>query len=139
MERNNFLSARSLLGLSLGAYFLLSGIIGMVDYSSNIAQLSRSIDGLFGGGSSVYGLVVAIISIISGVILLLTPFGLLKAGVQTVFVTVLCILWIVSMMFSHFIDTRVFQPAALAWLHRFSIDLIILVSIWLLREHSSGK
>jgi len=128
-ERFKFQTS-TVLSWVLGIFFLALGIQEAVAYGSGGARFVRGINELFGGRSDVLSLVFAIVEIVCGVMLIIAPLGILKAGASSAALVIVAIFWIVRIVFAFFIDREIFKPDALSWIRDFALYLIVLVAIW---------
>lgn len=104
-QRNTLVSLTSFLAFSLGAYFLLLGIQGVMDYNSTGGQVTRALGNLLGSSTPWLNLAIAILQIISGVVLVLGPFGLIAGGAYKLAHLIVLILWIVFLVWTLFFQS----------------------------------
>jgi len=129
MSKHTFFSATGLLGLALGAYFILSGISGINDYQSASSELQRSFSHLFGQTSSALGLAFGVFEIIAGIILVLVPTGLFKAGGMAL-IAIIGVIQLAGIVWFLFINHKPLEPTAVIWLRELALQAVILVGIW---------
>lgn len=140
MPSSNTNMAMKLLIIAVACFFIVSGLTEIINYNSDSAQLGRAWDDF---SSRVFGtktnrgieIVIAIIELIIGVFLFLDLINLLNFNAMSMVKIIIFILWAVFMVWTHFLnnfppDSRIF----LVWLRNFSLDLIILASLWLIAQ-----
>jgi hypothetical protein len=114
-------------GSTAAALFLL-GLVGIVNYNSDVARLGRALNQVFGGRNDVLGLIISILTLIAGILLVLDLFfrvsasGAIGLGVF--------IFWALRILYVYF-RSNVFEPDALVWLQMISPDIVILAAIWM--------
>ena len=122
--------------LVIGAFMILVGIKGIVDYNSSLNELKRAMGSLFGGGNKdTITLVIAVIDIIAGSILILGLFlssqiSLLNTGTMGVI-----FYWAARIVYNSFITginfgkQVEFQPNFMTWLLLLLTSVIILLAL----------
>ena len=120
-------------GSTAAALFLL-GLVGIVNYNSDMARFGRQIVQAFGGRNDVLGLIIAILTLVAGILLAL---GLVvqvsSAGSISLAVFVF---WALRVLYVWF-RKDIFQPDALVWLQMISPDVVILAAIWMVYRSRS--
>lgn len=120
-------------GSTAAALFLL-GLVGIVNYNSEMARFGRQIVQTFGGHNDVLGLIISILTLIAGVALALglmlqmSSAGSISLGVF--------VFWALRILYVWF-RKDIFQPDALAWLQMISPDVVILAAIWVVYRSRS--
>ncbi len=120
-------------GSTAAALFLL-GLVGIVNYNSDMARFGRQIVQAFGGRNDVLGLIISILTMIAGILLALDLFvnssmaGSIGIGVF--------VFWALRILYVWF-RKDVFQPDALVWLQMISPDIVILAAIWMVARSRS--
>ncbi len=114
-------------GSTAAALFLL-GLVGIVNYNSDLARFGRAVTQFFGGHNDVLGLVISILTLIAGVLLALDLF--FRVSASGVIGLVVFIFWALRIIYVYF--TRdIGQPDFLVWLWTLSPDVVILAAIWM--------
>jgi hypothetical protein len=114
-------------GSTAAALFLL-GLVGIVNYNSDLARLGRSLTQAFGGHNDVLGLIISILTLIAGVLLALDLF--FKVNASGAIGLGVFIFWALRIIYVYF-RKDVFQPDFLVWLQIISPDIVILAAIWM--------
>jgi hypothetical protein len=116
------------------AVFLITlGLIGIINWNSGLAQFGRDLNRVFGRPSNPINLIAAILELVAGVIVLAAVFIYVRSRLLYVATLIIAILWIVRIIISLFAQ-ELFEPNFLAWLNRFSADLIVLTALWLVNR-----
>ena len=126
-----------LLSWSIGLYALILGILQLSGWNSDGARFARGVAEFFGKESSLLSVTFAIAEIIIGVIMILAPLGLLKAGANQALLVIAAIFWIVRAVFALFIEGRPFHPTTLLWLKDLAWYLILVLASWEVRRNAS--
>ncbi|WP_319559704.1 hypothetical protein [Marispirochaeta sp.] len=130
-NRGNSVDGIFFLQLAVSLFLIVSGLLGIMDYASTGSKLSRFVNDIFGGGNNVITIVIAVAELISGTILLVGLFLLIRN--RTLFFAVLFVfvLWAARMVLYYFLNGFL-RPDALVWLHAMAPDLIVLSSLWVI-------
>ena len=120
-------------GSTAAALFLL-GLVGIVNYNSDMARFGRQIVQAFGGHNDVLGLVISILTLVAGVLLALGLF--FQSSSAGSISLVVFVFWAVRILYVWF-RKDVFQPDALVWLQLISPDVVILAAIWMVYRSRS--
>lgn len=133
MVKRNLLSASTLAILAAGLYLVLTGIQIMVEFTSQGAQLSRGVSAFFGGDRSMQFLPAffAVLEILSGAVLLLSPFGMIRANLLRIAFLIVLVFWAARIVLDFFVFTPVFGPTVMLWLKDFAGSLLVLAVIWM--------
>ena len=118
-----------LLQLSLGLLFLVTGILGLADYNSDFAEISRGVNRMFGGRNSPWPLIVDIINTAGGLALVLALFLVLPGRSQFIAALVLLVLTAINVVMVFFVDGFL-KPDFLPWLGNLAQQLVILSGLW---------
>ena len=114
-------------GSTAAALFLL-GLVGIVNYNSDLARLGRSLTQAFGGRNDVLGLIISILALIAGILLVLDLF--FKVNASGAIGLGVFIFWALRILYVYF-RKDVFEPDFLVWLQQISPDIVILAAIWM--------
>lgn len=130
-----------LLQIALGLFFIVLGVLSLIDYDS------------LGGGSvidsEVLQVLISVAFIICGLVLLAALFLPVKAGTLQIAIISIFVLWLVLLVVNNFIDvnfksmdvfsrvTDAGEKAAITnilnWVYQLCVDLVMLCSIWVIR------
>jgi len=113
---------------STAAALFLVGLVGIVNYNSDLARLGRSIAQAFGGHNDVLGLIISILTLIAGVLLALDLF--FKVSASGAIGLGVFIFWVLRILYVYF-RKDIFEPDFLVWLQVISPDIVILAAIWM--------
>jgi hypothetical protein len=120
-------------GSTAAALFLL-GLLGIVNYNSDLARFGRSIVQAFGGKNDVLGLIISILTLIAGI--LLAADLLVKSSMAGSIGIGVFVFWALRILYVYF-RKDIFQPDALVWLQMISPDIVILAAIWMIARSRS--
>lgn len=129
-KASSVFSAELVLQICLGAFFLVLGIMGVTSYKSNLSGVLR-----FFGNNDTLNIVVAIVEIAMGAVLLIGLVAKVSGQLAQVLGIVLALLWGVYLVMTYLVN-KPFEPSFIEWLFKFSRDLIILVSLWIVGRRS---
>ena len=128
---------RFFLQIAVAAYFILYGIVGIAYYNSAISSVwGRARITIFGGQDDVLGLIIAILTLIAGLILLAGLFLRVKQNVLYAAGLGIFIFWAVRILIV-FLAVNLMQPNFLVWLEQLALDLVVLASVWLVTQKYS--
>jgi hypothetical protein len=125
---------RFFLQLSVAAYFLLYGLVGIAYYDSGISSAWNR--ALFGGRYDALSLVIAILTLIAGVILLIGLFLKLEPNLLYAAGLGIFIFWAVRILYV-FLVRNLLLPNFLVWLEQLALDLVVLAAVWLVTRKYS--
>ncbi len=125
---------RFFLQLSVAAYFLLYGLVGIAYYDSGISSAWNR--ALFGGRYDALSLVIAILTLIAGVILLIGLFLKLEPNLLYTAGLGIFIFWAVRILYV-FLVRNLLVPNFLVWLEQLALDLVVLAAVWLVTRRYS--
>jgi hypothetical protein len=118
----------------LVAVFLITlGLIGIINWNSNLSQFGRSLNRLFGRANDPFNMMVAILELVAGGIVGVGIFVALKSKLLYWLTLVIAILWAVEIIIGFFAQGA-FEPDFVFWLNRFAADLIVLAALWLINR-----
>jgi hypothetical protein len=125
---------RFFLQLSVAAYFLLYGLVGIAYYDSGISSAWNR--ALFGGRYDALSLVIAILTLNAGVILLIGLFLKLEPNLLYAAGLGIFIFWAVRILYV-FLVRNLLLPNFLVWLEQLALDLVVLAAVWLVTRKYS--
>ena len=116
------------------AIFLFTlGLIGIIDWNSNISQFGRGLNRLFGRANDPFNIIVAIVELAAGVIVFAGLFINVRSRLLYWLTIVIAILWVVEIIIGFFAQGP-FEPDFIIWLNRLCADVIILLALWLINR-----
>lgn len=120
-----------LMQIALGCLLLISGIWGLQGGGD---EAVKSIRHLFNGSAGdIFAVVFSIIELIAGFFLILSLFVPLLASLNTIFLFIVMIVWIVAIVLMDFLgNSGIFNGGAkhfLTWLYNFAYHLLVLAAI----------
>ncbi len=114
-------------GSTAAALFLL-GLVGIVNYNSDMARFGRQLVQLVGGHNDVLGLIISILTLVAGALLALDL--VLQISVAGGLAVGVFVFWALRILYVWF-RKDIFEPDALVWLQAISPDIVILAAIWM--------
>ena len=130
------LGSFELLQLITGIALFLVGLLAIVNYNSSGKELMRSMAKTLGGKSDALDLVFGIMLLVSGVFVagaIVAPFDKKLLMFATLIAVVV---WAVRIVLVYFAGD-IFEPDFLVWVAPLSIDLIVLMALWIVfRKYS---
>lgn len=126
----------TLLTVAAGVFFLVTGVQDIINWNSSGAEIMRKMGQLFGSTQkSFLPLLLGILSLVSGAVLLLSPWGLLSSGLKNLALFLVFLYWAVKLVFDYFLFGS-FTPDQLEWYRGLSLSLVVLTSLWILRSEA---
>ncbi len=125
--------AVSILQIVVAVFLFTLGLIGIINWNSNLSQFGRSLNRLFGGSNNPMNLIVAIVEMAAGAIVLGALFVSVKSKLIYWLTAIIGILWIVEMIIGFFAQNA-FEPDFVSWLNRLSADVIVLLALWMINR-----
>ena len=119
------------LQLAVSLFLIVTGLLGIMSYNSTIGEVSRALTRAFGGRSDVLNIIVSVAELVSGAILLVGLFLIIRNGTLFYATLVVFVLWAVRVVF-YYVLNGFLQPDLLVWLSNVSPDLIVLASLWVI-------
>jgi uncharacterized membrane protein YphA (DoxX/SURF4 family) len=129
--RESGISGLFFLQLAVSLFLIVSGLLGIMDYNSTISEVARAFTRAFGGRSDVLNIIVSVAELVSGAVLLIGLFLIIRNNTLFYATLTVFILWTIRVVFYYFLN-GLLQPDLLIWLHRVSPDLIVLSSLWVI-------
>jgi FtsH-binding integral membrane protein len=129
MAAKNTSGSLVFLHVATAAYFILLGLVGIVNYNSDLSRLGRSLVQAFGGRNDVLGLIISILCLIAGIVLLVGLFAQIDSGIGRAAGITIFIFWALRIVYVYF-RRDVFQPDVLVWLLQIAPDVVILAALW---------
>ncbi len=148
MAKRRVFDLMLLLQISVGIFFLVSGILGILDYNSTENSIRE-----FFGGNAIFSLIVGILMILAGIAIIAVLFLPVKSkNVHLALWTVL-ILWFVTILFNDILGVNFSKMnpfdkktdlglenafiALFTWLRNLSVDCLVLASIFIVKKRGS--
>jgi hypothetical protein len=132
----------TLIQLALSLYFIVLGIREIS--SSQQSDLARGVSSLFSGTAvmdSTIQMVVGVLALVSGALLLLGVFQLVKGRAIDMFAALIFVFWLVRIVYVRFIlemnlagGTLTFYPDLEEWLLSLSHDILVLCSTFIILQ-----
>jgi uncharacterized membrane protein YphA (DoxX/SURF4 family) len=123
----------TILQIVVAVFLITLGLIGIIHYNSDLAQLGRGMSKLFGRANNPLNLIVAIVELVAGVIVLAGVFMAVKSRLLYAATLVIAILWIIQIIISFFASNFA-EPDFIVWLNRLAADLVVLLSLWVINR-----
>jgi hypothetical protein len=117
------------LHITTAAYFILLGLVGIVNYNSDLSRFGRSIVQALGGRNDVLGLIFSILCLVAGIVLVVALFARIDSVMGGTAGLILFIFWALRIIYVYF-RKDVFQPDLLVWLLQICPDVVILAALW---------
>ena len=141
MNRSRTISY-TLMQLALSLYFIVLGIQEVS--GSQQSDLVRGVSSLFSGNPTMDSnvqMIIGIIALISGALMLLGVFQLVKGRAVDMFIAVIFLFWLVRIVYVRFIlemnlvsGTLSFYPNLEEWLLSLSHDILVLCSTFIIMQ-----
>ena len=130
-NRGKSLDGIFFLQLAVALFLIVSGLLGLMHYTSKLNQLSRDLSQLFGFRSDVTAVIISVAELISGTVLFVGLFLLVQN--RTLFIATFTVfaLWTVRVVLYYFLNGFL-SPDLLEWLFNLSPDLIVLSALWVI-------
>jgi len=120
-----------ILQIALGVFIFVLGLNGINSYNSTFNEAARAVGKLLGSGSnSGLNLVVSIIELVAGIILVGGVFLPIDSKALFFAGFLIFVLWGIRMAMAFFMEGFM-EPSFLPWLSGLSLDMVVLVSLWL--------
>ena len=133
MAKKYAFQVNDLLQVSIGLFLITLGIAGLVHYNSTGAEVGRALNRLFWRANDPLNLIIAIVEVVAGAVVVLDLFVRMAGRVQFGLTLIILILWLVQIVVFSFVND-IFEPDFITWLNRLSVDLIILVGLWIVNR-----
>jgi hypothetical protein len=125
--------AVSVIQVVVAIFLFTLGLIGIIDWNSNLAQFGRGLNRLFGRANDPFNIIVAIVELAAGVIVFAALFVGVKSRLLYWLTIVIAILWVVEIIIAFFAQGP-FEPDFIVWLNRLCADVIILLALWIINR-----
>ena len=127
--KKNTLGSLELLQLIAGIALFLVGLLAVVNYNSSGRELGRAVTQFFGGKSDALDLVFGILLLISGVFVTTAMVLPLDRKLLMLATLIAFLVWAIRIVLVYF-AADIFEPNFLVWVAPLSIDLIVLMVLW---------
>jgi hypothetical protein len=124
------LSPQAVLQLVVALFLITLGIVGIINYNSDLNQFTRAVAKAFGGRDNVLNMVIAITELVSGIIIGGALFVSSSKNLLFLASFIVLALWIIRILYFFFLN-NIFEPDFLIWLNRLSLDLVVGASLWI--------
>jgi uncharacterized membrane protein YphA (DoxX/SURF4 family) len=122
------------LQLSLALMFITFGLVGIINYNSDLANFGRSVNKLFGQNNDIIPILFAVLELVAGVLLLASLFSGLPSRFLSIALLVIFIFWIVYIVMNYFME-GFGEPDFLIWLRNLSPQLVTLSGLWIITRN----
>jgi uncharacterized membrane protein YphA (DoxX/SURF4 family) len=128
--------------IAIAVYFIILGLQGIMNYKES-EGFFQELTSMFkkSGISKETELILGIFSLLAGALLLLSLFNIGSRNTLLLFIMIILIVWIARIVMTRFLSeiqiddgSVTFQPNFFGWLQQLSMDVVILCSIWMIRE-----
>jgi len=133
MARKTRFDAILLLQIAVGFFLVTLGIAGLMSYNTTLSEAARALSRIFGRASNPLNLIIAIVEVVAGAVLVLDLFVTLAGRLQFWTTLFIAVLWVVQIVVVFFVN-NLLAPDFITWLNRLSMDLIILVGLWMVNR-----
>lgn len=116
--------------LMVGLFLVTLGLSGVLQYDSGVSRLGRSLNQMFGGSNNPLGVIIAVVEVVAGAIVVAGLFITIRGKGLYLLTLVIVILWLVQIVYV-FVINNLFEPDFLVWLNRLSVDMVMLVALWM--------
>jgi hypothetical protein len=117
----------------LAIFLFTLGLIGILNWNSNLGEFGRGVGRLLGRGSQPFTILVAVVELVAGVIMFAALFIGELSRVLYWTTWIVGVLWIVEIIIGFF-AYGAFEPGFVVWLNRLAADVIILGVLWLINR-----
>lgn len=122
------------LQLSLALMFITFGLVGIINYNSDLANFGRSVNKLFGQSNDIIPILFAVLELVAGVLLLASLFTGTSSRILSLSLLVIFIFWIVYIVMNYFMG-GFGEPDFLIWLKGLSPQLVALSGLWIITRN----
>ena len=133
MARKTRFDAILLLQIAVGFFLVTLGIAGLMSYNTTLSEAARALNRIFGRTNNPLNLIIAIIEVVAGAVLVLDLFVTLAGRLQFWTTLFIVVLWVAQIVVVFFVNNLI-EPDFITWLNRLSMDLIILVGLWMINR-----
>jgi hypothetical protein len=125
--------AVSVIQVVVAIFLFTLGLIGIIEWNSNLSQFGRGLDRLFGRANDPFNLIVAIVELAAAVVVFAALFVSVKSRLLYWLTIVIALLWVVEIIIAFFAQGP-FEPNFIVWLNRLCADVIILLALWIINR-----
>lgn len=142
MPRKSSLDIVFFIQIAIAVYFIILGLQGIMNYKES-DSFFQEIASIFkkSGISKETELILGIFSLLAGALLLLSLFNIGSRNTLLLFIIIILVVWLVRIIMVRFINqvqiddgSITFNPDFFSWLQQLALDIIILCSIWMIRD-----
>ncbi len=117
------------LHIATAAYLILLGLVGIINYNSDLNRFGRGLVQAVGGRNDVLGIIISILSLLAGVALIAALFARFDSSIGRAAGLAVFVFWALRIVYVWF-RKDVFQPDLLVWLVQIGPDIVILAALW---------
>jgi hypothetical protein len=125
--------AVSVIQVVVAIFLFTLGLIGIIEWNSNLSQFGRGLNRLFGRANDPFNLIVAIVELAAAVVVFAALFVSVKSRLLYWLTIVIALLWVVEIIIAFFAQGP-FEPNFIVWLNRLCADVIILLALWIINR-----
>ena len=123
----------SVMQLFVGVALFFIGLLAVANYNSSGRELQRNLTELFGGKSDVLDLIFGILLIVSGVFVAGAIVLPLEKRLLFLATLIAFVVWAVRIVLVYIVND-IFEPDFLVWATPLSVDLIVLMALWMVNR-----
>ncbi len=131
-DNKNFFRSQTLLSLALGIFLMITGAQALAQHQSSLLNSVTSLLGV-PHEPPFLRITFGILEFLSGLVMFLTPFGILQPNIAGVAIFTVALVWLAKIILESFVISKPFTPDGFIWWKQLSLNVVILVSIWHLR------
>ena len=133
MAKKATINSLMILHLIVAVFFILTGINGLIAYTTKSSEVARAVVQFFGGKPDTITLVISVVELAAGIILIFALFVQMKSRLPYIASLTIFILWALYIIYILFMKGGVEQKAVI-WLQGLSLNLIVLMALWTVSE-----
>ena len=132
---NRKIDAYFILQLVLGAALIVFGIMAFNGYNSAGQEAIRGLNKMFGKSNDLFPIIFGVVQLVAGAALAAGLFISISENIFRIIHLVICIFFLVSIVMN-FVLSNLMEPDFVRWLGALLPQLIILLSLWIIREQN---
>lgn len=132
---NRKIDAYFILQLVLGAALIVFGIMAFNGYNSAGQEAIRGLNKMFGKSNDLFPIIFGVVQLVAGAALAAGLFISISENLFRIIHLVICIFFLVSIVMN-FVLSNLMEPDFVRWLGALLPQLIILLSLWIIREQN---
>ena len=132
MKGKNF-GTLYLLQLVLGISLIVFGIMAINGYNSAGQEAIRGLNKMLGKSGNLFPIIFGVLQLVAGIVLVAELFVPLPGRLFPTVHIAICIFWLINIILQYILSNFM-EPDILRWLGALAPQLVILLSLWLLRD-----